>query len=191
MLSIDGLIQKGNGYGGGFTLGFKRGNGELETGFIYAAKGYDPNINDATKQFKGINLQTLRIPVNLRLNYAVLNKGKWHLYMQTGGAINVILRAQYDIVEVSQTDNKSLTNFSSSRLSRFVYNRGFLGGDSFRDNRFLSLNIGTGAEYYLSSKWSAFLEPEFNYFLSKSRIGPTEDRINSVSVSFGLKASFY
>lgn len=200
ILSITGLTQRGNGYGGGFTLGFKRGTAEIETGLIYAARSYSPNIDDAykqgdivnLKQFRGISLQTIRIPLNFRYNYAVFGKGKWHLYTQAGGAVNVILRAEYDIVDVPQVDNKFLNNIAaSSRLARIKLNRGLLGGDTFEKNRFFTVNLGTGAEYYLTPKWSAFVEPEFNYYLSVSRIGPTKDRINSVSFSFGIRASFY
>ena len=113
--------------------------------------------------------------------------------MQIGAAMNVILRAQYDISDIPQTDNKSPNDITaSSRLSRITYNRGILGGDKFKENRFFTLDIGpTGAEYYLSPKWSVFLEPKLNYYLSKTRIGPTQDRINSLSVSFGIKASFH
>lgn len=200
LLSTFALAQKGTSYGSGFTLGFKYGVSEIETGFIYSAKSYAPNINDAyesggginIKQFKGIDLQTIHIPLKLRVNYAVLGKGKWHLYFQTGVAMNVILRAQYDIIDKSQSNNKLFNDIAaSSRLAKITLNRGIFGGDTFKENRFFTLNGGIGTEYYLSPKWSVFVEPEFNHYFSQSRIGPTQDRINSVSVSFGVKASFH
>ena len=201
LLSTSALVQKGGGYGSGFTLGFKYGKFEIETGLTYAAKTYAPNINDPyssyggrtnLKQFTGINLQTFQVPLNLRYNYAVLGNGKWHLYAQNGVAMNVILRAQYDITDKPQTNIKQLGQIAAtSRLSKISFNKGILGGDSFKENRFFTVNLGAGAEYYMSPKWSVFMQPDFHYYISQSRIGPTKDRINSLSVSFGVKASFH
>ena len=200
-LSTSVLTQKGVGYGSGFSLGFKYNRYEVETGLTYSAKTYAPNIDDAyssyggginLKQFTGIDLQTLRIPLNLRYNYAVLGKGKWHLYAQNGIAMNVILRAQYDITDTRQPTTKQFNEIAgSSRLSKIRFNKGILGGDSFKENRFFTVNLGAGAEYYMSPKWSIFMQPDFHYYISQSRIGPTKDRINSLSVSFGIKASFH
>ncbi len=201
ILSTSALTQKGNGYGSGFTLGFKYNSLEIETGLVYAAKSYAPNIDDAyergsginLKQFKKIELQTVRIPVNLLINYAVLGKGKLHLYVKTGAAMNAILRAQYDIVDTPQASSKLFNNIAaSSRLAKIEYNRGLFGGDTFRENRFYTANFGFGAEYYPSPKWSIFFEPEYNHYISnKTRIGPTQDVINSWAISFGVKASFH
>ena len=173
---------------------------EIETGLIYAAKSYAPNIDDAyergsginLRQFKKIDLQTVRIPVNLLINYAVLGKGKLHLYIKTGAAMNAILRAQYDIVDKPQDNNRSLKNIAaSSRLAQIEYNKGLLGGDTFKENRFYTANFGFGTEYYISPKWSAFFEPSYNHYISSNRIGPTQDVINSWAISFGVKASFH
>ncbi len=200
-LSTSVLTQKGAGYGSGFSLGFKYNRYEIETGLIYSAKTYAPNIDDAyssyggginLKQFTGINLQTLQIPLNLRYNYAVLGKGKLHLYAQNGVAMNIVLRAQYDITDKRQPTTKQFNEIAgSSRLSKIRFNKGILGGDSFKENRFFTVNLGVGAEYYMSPKWSVFMQPDFHYYISQSRIGPTKDRINSLSVSFGIKTSFH
>ena len=200
-LSTSVLPQKGVGYGSGFSLGFKYSRFEIETGLIYSEKAYSPNIDDAyssfggdinLKQFTGIHLQTLQIPVNLRYNFAVLGNGKWHLYGQNGIAMNVVLRAQYDITDTPQPITKQFAEIAaSSRLNKIRFNRGILGGDSFKENRFFTLNFGMGAEYYMSPKWSVFMQPDFQYYISQSRIGPTQDRINSLSVSFGIKTSFH
>jgi len=201
ILSTYSIAQKGTSYGSGFTFGFKYGVYEIETGLVYAAKSYAPNIDDAyegiggginIKQFKGIELHTLRIPINFRYNYKVFGKGKMHLYAQIGASANVILRAQYDIVDKSQSNNKLFNDIAaSSRLAKITYNRGFFGGDSFKENRFFTLNGAIGAEYYFSPKWSFFLEPGFDVYMSQKRIGPTQDQINSLYGSFGIRASFY
>ena len=200
-LSTNVLTQKGVGYGSGFSVGFKYNRFEIETGLIYSEKTYAPNIDDAyssfggginLKQFTGIHLQTLQIPVNLRYNFAVLGKGKWHLYGQNGIAMNAILRAQYDIIDTPQPITKEFVEIAaSSRLNKIRFNRGILGGDSFKENRFFTVNFGMGAEYYMSPKWSVFMQPDFHYYISQSRIGPTQDKINSLSVSFGIKTSFH
>lgn len=199
-LSNSALTQKGSGYGGGFTLGFKYSRAEIETGLIYAGKSYAVNIDEFykngngvnRKQFKGINLQTLQIPINLRYNFNVSDKGKWHLYAQAGINMNVILRAQYDFVD-RQANSRSITASIQDRSSfnESSYNQGIFGGDTFKENRFFTLNLGVGAEYYLSPKFSIFMQPDFHYYTSQARIGPNRDQINSVSVSFGVRTSFH
>ena len=200
-LGIGSLTQKGAGYGSGFSLGFKYGRYEIETGLLYSAKTYHPNIVDTygtlgaykEKRFNAINLQVLQVPINLRHNYAVLGNGKWHLYAQTGMAMNIILRAQYDIPERPQPTSRWIPTdvAATSRLNRIDFNEGILGGDSLKDNTFFTFNIGAGADYYLSPRWSIFMQPDVHYHFSQTRIGPTKDRIHSISLSFGVRTSFY
>ena len=164
---------------------------------MYAAKQYDPNIVDTPipnakrTHFQTVHLQTLHVPVNLRFNYAVLGKGKWHLYAQTGAALNVILRAEYDLAEVGAISRSKVNEVTTSRINQIDFNNGLLGGDGFKDNRFLSISMGAGAERYITPRWSVFLQPDFNFHFSGNRVGTTEDRINTLSISFGARKSLY
>ena len=195
ILDISALNQKGFGYGSGFSLGFKYGRWEIETGLSYAAKRYDPNIINAPNvevkriHFQTIHLQTLHIPANLRFNYAVLGKGRWHLYAQTGAALNVILRAEYDLAEVAAGSRSSANEITTSRLGEIDYNNGLFAGDGFKTNRYLSISMGAGIERYISPRWSLFVQPDFHFHFSGNRIGPTQDRINTLSLSFGARKS--
>ena len=200
ILDISTLNQKGFGYGSGFSLGFKYGRWEIETGLIYAAKQYDPNIIEQhggivssggirRTHFQTIHLQTLHVPVNLRYNYAVLGKGKWHLYTQTGAALNVVLRAEYDLAEISSGSRSFSNAVTTSRLRQVNYNNGLLAGDGFKENRYLSISMGAGIERYIAPQWSMFIQPDFHFHFSGNRIGPTEDRINTLSLSFGARKS--
>ncbi len=200
LLNISALSQVGPGYGIGFTTSLKYLSWELETGFVYAAKQYDPNIIEQyggivnfgdirQKHFKRVHLQTLRIPFNLRFNYARTGKGKWHFYTQTGASLNVIVRAEYDIADTGSSGRWTGGNSASSKLSGITFNKGLLSGDGFKENRYFSVNVGTGVERYINSRWSVFLQPEFHYYLSSSKIGPTNDRIDAVSVSVGARVS--
>ena len=197
LLDINAFSEKGFGYGIGGSLGFKYGKWEIETGLMYAAKQYDPNIVDTPKpnakrtHFQTIHLQALHIPVNLRYNYAVLGKGKWHLYAQTGAALNVILRAEYDLAEVSSISRSKVNDVTTTRISQIDFNNGLLGGDGFQNNHFLSISMGAGVERYISSRWSIFIQPDFHFHFSGNSIGTTEDRINTLSVSFGARKSLY
>lgn len=197
ILDIRAFSEKGFGYGIGGTLGFKYGRWEIETGLMYAAKQYDPNIVDTPKpnakrtHFQTVHLQTLHVPVNLRYNYSVSGKGKWHLYAQTGAALNVILRAEYDLAEVSSISRSKVNDVTTSRINQIDFNNGVLGGDGFKNNRFLSISMGAGVERYISPKWSMFIQPDFNFHFSGNRIGTTEDRINTLSISFGARKSLY
>ena len=197
LLDINAFSEKGFGYGIGGSLGFKYGKWEIETGLMYAAKQYDPNIVDTPKpnakrtHFQTIHLQALHIPVNLRYNYAVSDKGKWHLYAQTGAALNVILRAEYDLAEVSSISRSKVNDVTTTRISQIDFNNGLLGGDGFQNNHFLSISMGAGIERYISSRWSIFVQPDFHFHFSGNSIGTTEDRINTLSVSFGARKSLY
>jgi hypothetical protein len=200
ILNINALNQKGFGYGTGFSVGFKYGRWEIETGLAYAAKQYDPNIIEQyggivsgggirRTHFQRIHLQTVNIPVNFRYNYGVWGRGKWHFYTQAGMALNVILRAEYDLAEISNGSRSFSNAVTTSRLKQIKYNKGFFAGDSFKENRYLSINMGTGVERYISPSWSIFVQPEFHFHFSDNRIGPTRDKINTLSISFGARKS--
>lgn len=199
VLNIGALSLRGFGYGSGISLGFKYGRLEIETGLTYNAKQYDPNIVEQhggivsggirRTHFQTIHLQTLHLPVNLRYNYAVFGKGKWHFYAQTGAALNVIMRAEYDLADISAGSRSLSNNITTSRLSQIDYNNGLLAGDGFNANRFVSVSMGAGVERYISPRWSIFVQPDFHFHFSGNRIGPTEDRINTLSLSFGARKS--
>ena len=186
----------GSAYGGGFTLGFKYSRWEIETGLLYAAKRYNHLAlhYEYPIQLKGLSLETLQTPVNVRYNYVVSESGKLHLYMQAGIAYNLVLREEQDIIRLSRTEADWLDapstlrpNLASRAVARNA-NKGLFGGDY---NSFLTFNMGAGAEYYLSPKWSVFFQSEFQNYISQSRIGPTKDRINTIPLSFGVRSSFY
>jgi len=195
ILDINAFTERGFGYGSGFSVGFKYSRWEIETGLTYAAKRYDPNIvdtpapNQIRTHFQTVHLQTIQFPVNLRYTYAILGKGKWHLYAQTGAAINLVLRTEYDLAQVSSISRSKVNDVTTSRLNQIAYNKGIFAGDGFKSNSYLSINMGAGAERYISPSWSIFLQPDFNFHFSGSRIGPTQDRINTFAISFGARKS--
>lgn len=195
ILDINAFTERGFGYGSGFSIGFKYSRWEIETGLTYAAKRYDPNIvdtpvpNQIRTHFQTVHLQTIQFPVNLRYTYAILGKGKWHLYAQTGAAINLVLRTEYDLAQVSSISRSKVNDVTTSRLNQIAYNKGIFAGDGFKSNNYLSINMGAGAERYISPSWSIFLQPDFNFHFSGSRIGPTQDRINTFAISFGARKS--
>lgn len=191
----------GSTYGSGFTLGFKYSKWEFETGLIYAAKRYNhiafakhPKHDAYARQLKGLSIETLQVPFNFRYNYAVSNSGKLHLYVQSGIAFNLVLREEQDILKIPVEDAIGLDKVIDPaayalRGGGIQPNKGLLGGDF---NSFLIFNLGAGAEYYLSPKWSVFFQPDFQYYLSQSyRIGPTKDKIHALPLSFGVRSSFY
>ncbi len=195
ILDINAFADTGFGYGSGITLGFKYNRWEVETGLLYAAKQYDPNIVDSPKanekrtHFQTVHLQTINIPAILRYNYAVLGKGKWHLYAQGGPVLNIILRAEYDLAEVSAISRSKVNDITTSRISQIDFNNGLLAGDGLKTNRYLSINMGVGAERYISPSWSIFVQPDIHLHFSGNRIGPTEDKINTLNLSFGARKS--
>ncbi len=49
--------------------------------------------------------------------------------------------------------------------------------------------FGSLQERYISPSWSIFVQPDFHFHFSGNRIGPTEDRINTLNLSFGARKS--
>ncbi|MEM1123203.1 MAG: hypothetical protein AAGJ18_22370, partial [Bacteroidota bacterium] len=197
ILDINAFTDRGFGYGSGISLGFKYSRWEIETGLNYVAKRYDPNIvdtpvpNQIRTHFQSVHLQNIQFPLNLRYNYAILGKGKWHLYAQTGAAVNLILRTEYDLAQISSISRSKVNDVTTSRLSQISYNKGIFAGDGFKSNNFLTINMGAGVERYISPSWSIFLQPDFHFHFSGSRIGPTEDRINTFNITFGARKSLF
>ena len=118
-----------------------------------------------------------------------MGKGKWHLYTQTGAALNVILRAEHDLAEVGAISRSKVNEITTSRISQIEFNNGLLGGGGLKENRFISISMGAGVEKFISPRWSLFVQPDFHFHFSGNQIGPTDDRINTLSVSFGARKS--
>lgn len=185
------------GYSGGFTLGFEFDRWEVQTGLIYTAKHYQPlqvlflagRFDEGYIQeiLKDIELNIINVPLNFKYN--LIQKDKWRLYALAGASVQVAVQANYYV--------SSQSTFRSSRPSRFehdsFYDQGFEGGwlegGSFRENSYITGNLGFGVERFITTQWSVFAQPTYQHAIGlfNQGLGPTMDRINTMSMYTGIR----
>ncbi len=186
------------GYGGGLTVSFKTGRWEFQSGGIYSFKRYIPKTPDHTYQdqqgyfvlekFKSIQMDLLQVPLHVHFHF--LDQPKWKVYGVGGLSLNLVLTPVYEVVQTRRVQAFSIPDESFGSLKEEKdFPHGLLEGGSFRDNAFLTGNIGLGVERFLHPRWSVFLQPNYQYFLSKKGIGPNQDKIYTLSLHLGTKVS--
>ena len=156
---IFGIEQYGRfatGYQAGVTIGFKNKNIEVVTGGIYSRKDYQSRIppqyfNNLAGppiaiRFDKIQLNMLEVPLNFR--YALLNKTRWRFYAQTGASLHVALRADYDRSKNSDFLFVAATtsNLTTPGIEQKEFNDGLLEGGNFKENSYITANLGVGVE---------------------------------------------
>ncbi|MFT4758976.1 MAG: hypothetical protein ACI9XO_002035 [Paraglaciecola sp.] len=194
----------GLGYGGGILGGFKRGKWGFETGGIYNHKSYPPNFinqfnpnNDRnvleSEFFQDIQLDILQIPINVQ--YFVIDRPKWRVYVSSGVSINLLLTPVYQISETRAAlvapaplappggePDKSLKN-------KTEFPTGILAGGNLRENSYLTAQFGLGIERSVGSRWSIFAQPNYQHYLSKNGLKPFKDKFYTLSLSLGTRVT--
>lgn len=203
----ESLERAAIGYGGGLSLSADFGRLEVETGAIYAARYYPVGIvyvrGSLLSGLRGDELRTtelnmLSIPLHVRYDYFQHNK--WRAYVLGGGSVQVAFQTNYYTAEAPQFDflpamPPPVTDGPAggeSEIDRIRRNgQGWFEGGNFKDNAYLTLNFGFGAERYFSERWSLFVQPVYqhsvHYFKNIDGLGPNNDRINSLSVLIGTR----
>jgi|GEM_PF-896545 len=187
------------GYGGGITFSVKKGRWEFETGGLYTFKRYVPKTPDhqfekqgyyVFERFEGIQLDILQVPMNL--HYHFINRPKWKLYGVFGASLHMVMSPVYEIKQTRILAFASPLppdgNFNSLKDEK-QFPKGILGGGSFKENSYLSGNLGLGLERYLSPRWSIFLQPNYQHYFSPNGIGPNKDKIYTLSFFLGTKVN--
>lgn len=207
-LGLAALSRYTAGYGGGLTLGLEFNRFEVETGFIYAAKQYkarpilyfEGNFKDGYlgQGVKDIEINIVNIPLNFRYNF--IRSQHWRLYMLAGASLQVAAQANYYTSDQDGFRSSSFApvpapsaygpgNQGAFKTLADELPGGLLEGGSFKENGYLTGNLGLGLERYFSGQWSVFLQPTYqhsiNYFLDG--LGPTRDRINTISLYTGIR----
>ncbi len=184
----------------------KYNNWALVAGVGYSTTQYKPKqiveVFDAGRgllnqvDFSGIKYSSIKIPLHLR--YDVIGTGKLELFASTGVTLNVILDAEYELVQKPfnrGTNAGSTVNFSSSGVpdlnpnSKFrqkSFNLGVLHDGKISNNYFVTGSLGIGLRYDAFKRFSFSLESAFHQALTKG-IGPNKDHINELSLDFGVK----
>ena len=135
------------------------------------------------------------------MNYVFSETHRWRFYTRFGVALNAIFESKEELfVETTNTNITTTAPNTTNNYGQYepnVYPKGILekgffkdgiwlnGG--FRENTYLTANAGLGVEYQLTHKTDIYLQPTFDYHISKRGIGTLDDRINSFSVQGGVK----
>lgn len=174
------------GYSGGITLGFDLGHWEIQSGAIYSSKQYQPLLAEfwegefedgyAKVLLKDIQLNVVQIPVMFRYN--LLHYDSWRFYMMAGASVHVAVSANY-----------FYDNIGAGPEDVAEPNRGWFDGGSFRENSYLTGNVGFGLERYVTPSWSLFAQPTYQHALDffNHGMGPTGDRISTMSIYTGIR----
>lgn len=199
----EGFDRYAMGYGGGLSLGLEMGRWELETGAIYAARKYPVGLvyvnGSLAEGLDGNELRTtelniLNVPLNLRYN--ILNRGSWRVYALTGGSVQVVFQANYFTADAPEYSYRPVAGpiapapGDESIIAQIHKDgRGWFEDGTFRENAYITGNLGLGLERYIGARWSLFAQPTYQYSLHyfQDGLGPNNDKINSLSVFFGAK----
>ncbi|NJN33665.1 MAG: hypothetical protein HC817_04830 [Saprospiraceae bacterium] len=128
----------------------------------------------------------------MSFNYYLLDKGRFTVYAQVGGAFNmqqnlVVERPKSATLETrskaTATDKFAVPTYSDNSESQFSFK--YLLKN--QDNYFTTIQLGIGGEYKMNPYWSIFAQPTVYGHFGKAGIGSLDDRINNFSVHFGLK----
>ncbi len=176
-----------NFIGGEMSMGFNAGalynreftdHWNLETGLFYSLKAFDfvpmEGGEPTSDEFTKARQHVVEIPVNA--SYSFNRSKNWHSYTTFGTSANFIVAADYN------KDNLSVDYTLDAKSSQ-----GLVQGGSFKDNFYLTANVGIGLERKLTDKVNLFIQPTLKYPLMKS--GPNNDRSGSFSLSMGARAS--
>ena len=60
---------------------------------------------------------------------------------------------------------------------------------SFLQNRYFTANLGLGMERSIGARWSIFTQSIYQHTLLSNGFGPNKDRLNTVSIFAGARAS--
>jgi hypothetical protein len=166
-------------------------------------------IKQEESEFKGVQLNILQVP--LHLNYHFKDHGKWRIYGSFGAAGHLVTTSTNQAKELAAPTSATfallppVSNVSSKIVQSkggdiveqqpvsaanqpiSLFPNGFFEGGHIRNNFYLTANIGLGLERYVSSRWSIFLQPNYQHQFLKNDIGVNGERFYNFSLQFGTK----
>lgn len=192
--------------GGGILFDFQKNRFHIVTGGAYTPKYYRPSLGAEVvgsfetayvrEDLKEIQLDILHVPVEFR--YDFLQRPKWRLYGATGLSFNFVLNSTFVIdsqilARNEAADYQDIRNAqeASSNLARKDFEQGVVEGGSIFENTFLTVQLGFGAERFVTQRWSVFFESIYQSQFSRVGIGPNDDSFRSLSLRLGVKATMF
>jgi hypothetical protein len=166
-------------------------------------------IKQEESEFKGVQLNILQVP--LHLNYHFKDQGKWRIYGSFGASGHLVTTSTNQAKELAAptTATFALLPPVAATSSKIVQTKGgdiveqqpeisagqpvkqfpngFFEGGHIRNNFYLTANIGLGLERYVSSRWSVFLQPNYQHQFLTNDIGANGERFYNFSIQFGTK----
>lgn len=204
-------IAAGN-KGLGFSIGFKKGRIELESGLTYKHKEYVPaNFKITTGNISNytiivtpdlVKLNLLSIPLNI--NYSLVQSKHLNFYASLGATSNLV--SKLDVIYPAEIDVAYLNNLkarlaqanydlkSSNKVTKEIdvatYSKGMFDDFKFKENYYFTAQVSLGLEYKMTPFASLFLQTGYEQHLFQAGIGSRNDRINSFNLQAGAKMSF-
>jgi hypothetical protein len=181
------------GYSGGVAVSTELGRWEIGTGLIYSPKQYSPpsvtllggsvEAGFTGETFREVALNIINVPLTTRYNFYHHNRTR--MYVTGGLSLQFASQTTYTI---SSPD--TYPRVPEPRTSQFDNTgKGFLEGGSFRENAYLTGNLGLGVERFVTERWSVFFQPTYQHNIGQfsKGFGPTRDRIGTMSTWIGVR----
>jgi hypothetical protein len=196
--NIEAYTQSATSNTIGASFSFYQNNVELESGFQYSVKRFQPEqivkeiSGRASGEITEASLQSLKfnmvsIPIQLRYHFAKMNG--WHYYALGGTSLNIVAAASYDVQinTLGESFGAQPAPAPESKLSEKLFNGGVLEDGYFTSNSYFSLIGGVGIQKKISNQSSIFLESSYRQHLFTGGIGPNANKMHNLVFSTGVK----
>ena len=186
----------GSAYVGGLSVLFDHQRWLLETGVTYAFLSNKPGIKNIygnlvtgyfQKRFVQANYSLIDLPVLIHLKW--LKSGPWEMSSSGGMSITACVDTRFDFVKETADKNSTqgISNIpKESLLDNKSYIHGLTQDDSFSDNSFANLILGSRLTYVLRPDMNVFTNVQFKRMLNQNGFGPNADKYNQLLWSFGI-----
>lgn len=168
-------------------LAFSSRNYEQErTMIIDNSQNGQENLTHEVKELRTTHANLLQLPLLLQIT-AYRNQ-KWRIYAQTGLSFYLNFSQTY---KGSQQTTLAQSNGSvrfTTNIDRNQYEGALFQTHQLKNNVFVNAQIGLGLERQLSDSWSLFVQPNFQYSLTKMNSYGNRNHILSLHV--GAKTTF-
>ena len=169
----------------------------LSFGLQYARRNHELELNSQEispeglifnkKELRNTHLSLVQIPLLLQTN--LFRNQKWRVYLNSGINANLILDKTYSGTLQINSSQTAGNMRMQTNLNPREYEAGLFQTGNFKQNAFLTAQIGVGAERQLSDHFSLFVQPTYQFSLT--RFGTNQrDKTRVVSLNVGLKTNF-
>jgi hypothetical protein len=168
-------------------LAFSSRNYEQErTIIIDSSQNGQENLTHEVKELRTTHANLLQLPLLLQIT-AYRNQ-KWRIYTQIGLSFYLNFSQTY---KGSQQTTLAQSNGSvrfTTNIDRNQYEGALFQTRQLKNNVFVNAQIGLGLERQLSDSWSLFVQPNFQYSLTK--MNSYGNRNHVLSLHVGAKTTF-